>query len=70
MNILQKIFNDYYEEIKYTLHPRDTEIENVDKMFLCADPSLGGAMYACPHCGKLKFVPFRYHSRFCPTCGN
>ncbi|MEI3183771.1 MAG: transposase zinc-binding domain-containing protein [Lachnospiraceae bacterium] len=20
--------------------------------------------------GKLKFVPFRCHSRFCPTCGN
>ncbi|MFR5149229.1 MAG: transposase zinc-binding domain-containing protein [Ruminococcus sp.] len=27
-------------------------------------------MYGCPHCGKLKFVPFRCHSRFCPTCGN
>jgi len=24
----------------------------------------------CPHCGKLKFVPFRCKSRFCPTCGN
>lgn len=27
-------------------------------------------MYACPHCNHLKFVPFRCHSRFCPTCGN
>lgn len=27
-------------------------------------------MYACTHCGKLKFVPFRCHSRFCPSCGN
>lgn len=24
----------------------------------------------CPGCGKLKFVAFRCHSRFCPTCGN
>ena len=70
MNILQKIFTDYYEEIKYTLHPRDTEMENIDKMINCGDPSFGGAMYGCPHCGKLKFVPFRCHSRFCPTCGN
>ena len=68
MNILQKIFTDYYEEIKYTLHPRNTEMENIEKMIHCGDPSFGGAMYGCPHCGKLKFVPFRCHSRFCPTC--
>ena len=70
MNILQQIFTDYYEEIKYTLHPRDTEMENIDKMINCGNPSFGGAMYGCPSCGKLKFVPFRCHSRFCPTCGN
>ena len=70
MNILQKIFTDHYEEIKYTLHPRKTEMENIDKMIHCGDPSFGGAIYGCPHCGKLKFVPFRCHSRFCPTCGN
>ena len=49
---------------------RSTEMENIDKMINCGDPSFGGAMYGCPHCGKLKFVPFRCHSRFCPTCGN
>lgn len=54
----------------YTLHPRASVIENVDKMINCGDPSFGGAMYGCPRCGKLKFVPFRCHSRFCPTCGN
>lgn len=70
MNILQQIFTDHYEEIIYTLHPRDTEVENIDKMINCGDPSFGGAMYGCPHCGKLKFVPFRCHSRFCPSCGN
>lgn len=58
MNILQEIFSDYYEEIKYTLHPRDTEMENIEKMINCGDPAFGGAMYGCPHCGKLKFVPF------------
>ena len=70
MNILQRIFTDYYEEIKCTLHPRKTEIENIDKMLGCGDPSFGGAMYVCTHCGNFKFVPFRCHSRFCPTCGN
>ena len=70
MNVLQQIFTDYYEEIEYTLHPRKTEMENIDKMINCGDPSYGGAMYGCPHCGKLKFVPFRCKSRFCPSCGN
>lgn len=70
MNILQKIFKDHYEEIKYTLHPRSCEMENIEKMINCGDPAFGGAMYGCPKCGKLKFVPFRCKSRFCPTCGN
>lgn len=70
MNILQRIFTDHYEEIKYSLHPRKTEMENIDKMINCGDPSFGGAMYSCPHCGNSKFVPFRCHSRFCPSCGN
>ena len=70
MNVLQKIFTDHYEEMIYLLHPRSSVIENVDKMINCGNPSFGGAMYGCPSCGKLKFVPFRCHSRFCPTCGN
>ena len=70
MNILQPIFTDYYEPIIYKLHPRPSVIENVNKMIHCGDPSHGGAMYGCPHCGNLKFVPFRCKSRFCSSCGN
>ena len=70
MNILQSIFTDYYEHIIYELHPRPAVIENVNKMIHCGDPSYGGAMYGCPHCGNLRFVPFRCKSRFCPSCGN
>lgn len=70
MNILQQIFTEHYEEMLYILHPRHSVIENVDKMIECGNRSFGGAMYGCPKCGKLKFVPFRCHSRFCPTCGN
>ena len=70
MNILQKIFNDNYEVIKYSLHPRDVVMENITKMVNCGDPSYGGAMYVCLHCDELKYVPFRCHSKFCPACGN
>ena len=70
MNILQEIFKDNYEEFMMTTHPRQSVVENVDKMINCGDPSFGGAMYGCTKCGNLKFVPFRCHSRFCPTCGN
>ena len=70
MNILQSIFTDYYKHIIYELHPRPAVIENVNKMIHCGDSSHSGAMYGCPHCGNLKFVPFRCKSRFCPSCGN
>ena len=56
MNILQEIFSDHYEEILYTLHPRPTEIENIDKMINCGDPSFGGALYHCVHCNQLEFL--------------
>ena len=69
MNILQSIFADHYEELIYILHPRQVVEKNVEKMINCGDPSFGGAMYMCPHCGNMKFVPFRCKSRFCPTCG-
>lgn len=70
MNILQEIFRDHYEEIQYILHPRSIVMETIEKMIHCGDASYGGTMYGCPKCGLLKFVPFRCHTRFCPTCGN
>lgn len=70
MSIVQKIFKEHYEEIEYFLHPRPVVMENIEKMVNCGDPSFGGAMHGCPHCGELKFTPFRCHSKFCPTCGN
>lgn len=70
MNILQNIFLDHYEELLYITHPRQAVIDNIDRMLGCGNPSFGGAMYGCGKCANLKFVPFRCHSRFCPTCGN
>lgn len=69
MNILQEIFKDNFEQMLYLLKPRKTVVENVEKMIHCGDPLYGGAMYGCSDCGRFKFVPFRCHSRFCPTCG-
>ena len=37
MTIIQEIFADHYEEILYTLHPRATEIENIEKMVNCGN---------------------------------
>jgi len=39
-------------------------------MIHCGAPAFGGVMHVCPLCSNFKFVPFRCHSRFCPTCGN
>ena len=51
MNILQKIFTDYYEKIVYELHPRQAIVENVDKMIHCGNSSYGGALFGCDECG-------------------
>ena len=56
MNILQKIFTDHFEEMIYLQHPRDSVIENVEKMINCGDPSFGGAMYTCPTCGNMYAI--------------
>lgn len=56
--------------MKYLLHPRDSVMDNIDKMISCGDPSHGGAVYGCKKCGKFKFVPFTCKSRFCPSCDN
>nr|WP_279603693.1 transposase [Hungatella hathewayi] len=45
-------------------------MDNIKRMIHCQDPSYGQAVYGCPHCGKLKSVPFSCKSRFCPSCGN
>ena len=44
-------------------------MDNINKIINCGDPSFGRTMYSCPHCGNLKYPPFRCHSRFCPSYG-
>ena len=36
-------------------------------MINCGDPAFGGAMYSCPKCSNLKFVPFRCKSKVLPN---
>nr|WP_302549991.1 transposase zinc-binding domain-containing protein [Enterocloster clostridioformis] len=33
-------------------------MENIDKVINCGDPSYGGAMYGCPHCGNESMKVF------------
>ena len=70
MSILKDILRDHYEETLYILHPRDTVIDNINRMLNCGDSAHGGAFWGCPECGKLRFVPYTCKSRFCPSCGN
>lgn len=68
-SLLQSIFLDHYEEILYTMHPRRTEIENIERMIQCGDERYGYAWYECKSCNTVKMVPFHCKSRFCPSCG-
>ena len=67
---IKQILKDHWNtflSLGYELRP--SIIKNVNKVIHCGDPSLGYALYSCPHCGKIKYVPFRCKSRFCNTCG-
>ena len=44
--------------------------KTLTKMIHCNDVSFNGAIYHCPDYGEWKYVAFRCHSRFRPTCGN
>ena len=78
MNILQRIFTDYYEKIKYTLHPRFSEMENIEKMINCGDPSFGGAIskekhhvFRCFNQWRTAILSsFGYDPLQCPDCGH
>lgn len=54
MNVIQKMLRNYYEIIEYDIKPRPVVMENIEKVINCRDPSYGGAMYGCTHCGNLK----------------
>jgi hypothetical protein len=60
---------DHYEDIIYMLHPRPVVLDNIDRLLKCGDPDYGGALYICPCCGEIKYVPYRCHSKLCSTCG-
>lgn len=58
MNVIQKMLKDYYEIIEYDIKPGPVVMENIEKVINYGEPSYGGAIYGCPHCGNLTFVPF------------
>jgi len=68
-NLIQQMCIDHYEEILYSLHPRPVVMDNIDRLINCGDPDFGGALYICPKCGEIKYVPYRCHSKLCSTCG-
>ncbi|EKX94102.1 hypothetical protein HMPREF9998_00565 [Peptostreptococcus anaerobius VPI 4330 = DSM 2949] len=60
---------EHYEEIQYILKPRPVVMDNINRLIRCGDPDYGGALFICPECGEIKFVPYRCHSKLCSTCG-
>ncbi|MEY8369308.1 hypothetical protein AALA24_11200 [Anaerovoracaceae bacterium 42-11] len=48
MNILQTIFREYYEEIIYTLHLRQVELETITRLVDCGQPDSGGTLFCSP----------------------
>lgn len=46
MNTIQTIFRDHYEEIIYSMHLRQTKLNNITRLVECGVPDSGGTLYA------------------------
>jgi len=67
---IKDIFSDHWEAFIAQGFPiRPVVLKNVEKIILCADRSMGYALYHCEDCGKFKYVNFTCKSRFCNSCG-
>lgn len=67
---IKQILSEHWDSF-YKAYPnvRPVVIDEVTKVLSCGDPKMGFALYRCPRCQSVRFVPFRCHSRFCNTCG-
>lgn len=67
---IKRILKDHWDSfLAVTPNVRSVVIDEVDRVLSCGDPKMGFALYKCPRCERVRFVPFRCHSRFCNTCG-
>lgn len=67
---IKDIFADHWDAFLKEGYPiRPAVLNNVEKIILCGDPSMGHALYYCEHCDKFKHVYFTCKSRFCNSCG-
>jgi hypothetical protein len=68
--ILSDNWEEFLEEMEEQGKPiREVVVDEVKKVIACQDISRGFALYGCPKCDKLKYVPFTCKSRFCNSCG-
>lgn len=67
---IQQILKDHWDSF-LSAYPnvRPVVLDEVERVLSCGDPKKGFALYRCPCCERVRFVPFRCHSRFCSTCG-
>jgi hypothetical protein len=47
----------------------DHQIQEIQKMLLCHDPSRGFSIFECAKCDRFEVVHMGCNSRLCPSCG-
>ena len=67
---IKQILSDHWDSF-YDAYPnvRPVVVDEVARVLSCGDSKMGFALFKCPRCERVRFVPFRCHSRFCSTCG-
>jgi hypothetical protein len=47
----------------------DHQIQEIQKMLLCHDPSRGFSIFECAKCERFEVLHMSCNSRLCPSCG-
>ncbi len=54
---------------QYNSFLTDHQLQEIQKMLLCHDPSRGFAIFGCAECNNVEVVHMGCNSRLCPSCG-
>ena len=47
----------------------DHQLNEIQRMLLCHDPSQGYVIFQCPDCSDSRIIHYSCNSRLCPSCG-
>ena len=65
--LADNVIDDFLNKYRTSLTPH--QVQEIQKMLLCQDPSRGFSVFECAKCERMEVVHMSCNSRLCPSCG-